>query len=104
MPTQRFVDLMMKGLYANFDEMWISEQPYLLFTYVSVYTPWIGRQINKFVGPKRVQALTSGENIFNMKVSFNQSIFIYLFYFFDFDENNIRIIYRHYLHDNCLIV
>lgn len=79
MPTERFVQLMLKGLYYGFEEMWISEQPYLLFTYVSVYAPWIGRQINKFVGPKRVQALTSGENIFNMKVSY---LLIYLLLLF----------------------
>lgn len=68
MSVERFTTLFLRGLYNGYEEMWISEQPYLFFTYAVVYTPWVGRQIAKIMGPQRVRALKTGENIFDMKV------------------------------------
>jgi hypothetical protein len=49
--------------------MWISDQPFLLMTYVQTYMPWVARQLMTFlVGPARVKALKEGENIYDVKV------------------------------------
>jgi hypothetical protein len=69
MSVERFTTLFLRGLSNGYEEMWISEQPYLFFTYATVYTPWLGRQVAKMMGPQRVKALKSGENIFDIKVS-----------------------------------
>lgn len=62
MPTERATALMTKGMYYKFDEMWITQQPILLVSYLAVYAPWVGRQLLKYVlGPSRVKALQSGE-------------------------------------------
>jgi hypothetical protein len=68
MPVERFTALFLRGLYNGYEEMWISEQPYLFFTYANVFTPWFGRQVAKVMGPQRVKALKTGENIFDIKV------------------------------------
>jgi hypothetical protein len=68
MPIERFIALFLRGLYNGYEEMWISQQPYLFFTYVNVFTPWFGRQVAKVMGPQRVKALKTGENIFDIKV------------------------------------
>ena len=69
MSTLRFVKLALKGVYHRFDEMWISDQPYLLLTYIAVYAPWVNRRILDFVGPKRVKLLKEGGNIYDVQVS-----------------------------------
>jgi hypothetical protein len=69
MPVERFMTLFLRGLYNGYEEMWISEQPYLFFTYANVFTPWFGRQVAKVMGPQRVKALKTGDNIFDIKVS-----------------------------------
>ena len=69
MDTSRCTGLIMKGLYHDIDEMWISEQPFLLFTYLTQYTPTISRWIStKIAGPARIKALKAGENIYETKV------------------------------------
>ena len=68
MPTARFAVLAEKAIYHKFDEVWISHQPYLFFTYVSTYSPWVSRQLLKYVGPLRVKALKTGRNIYSMQV------------------------------------
>jgi dehydrogenase/reductase SDR family member 7 len=70
MPTSRCTHLILKGLYHGLSEMWISEHPYLLFTYLAQYTPGLARWYGGAIaGPARVRALEKGENIYNLKVS-----------------------------------
>lgn len=70
MATERCTALIMKGLYYDLDEMWISEHPFLFMTYVTAYFPFLSRQLMvKFFGPARINALKSGLNIYDAKVS-----------------------------------
>ncbi len=69
MPTDRCTGLIVKGLYHDLDEMWISDQPFLALTYLTEYFPWVSRQILvKVAGPARIRAIKSGENIYDMKI------------------------------------
>ncbi len=70
MSAERFSTLAMRGIYYQMDEFWISYQPFLAFGYLSVYAPWVMRQVMKFVGPKRVSMLKSKENLFELKKLF----------------------------------
>lgn len=71
METARCSQLMAKGIFHRVDEMWISPQPYLAFTYLNQYAPWLFRQImTNVVGPQRVKALKEGGNVFDAKVRF----------------------------------
>ena len=75
MPTERCTHLVAKGLYHDIDEMWISDQPFLLFTYLTQYMPWIARKIFvKVAGPARINAIKHGKNIYDVKVSSEQFI------------------------------
>ena len=72
MPTNRCTHLILKGLFNGFDEMWISDQPYLLLTYVATYMPWWMRLIGtKIAGPGRIKALKEGTNLFDTKALLN---------------------------------
>ncbi len=65
MPTERCTSLIMKGLWNNRDEMWISESPYLLMTYLAVYFPGFARRyVDTKVGPERITALKTGQAIY----------------------------------------
>merc|ERR1712146_546626 len=65
MSTERCTSLILKALHYKFDEVWISDQPFLAFTYLSVYAPWLTRQLMKhFVGPSRVRAFLGGASVF----------------------------------------
>lgn len=56
MPTERCSSLTIKGLYHNFDEMWISEHPALSLAYLGEYFPRLARMItNKFIAKKRLE-------------------------------------------------
>lgn len=68
MTTSRFVNVMIRGLFYDIDEMWISEQPFLLLTYMAQYMPWVSRQLGRLVGPSRVKAIQSDGNPFDLKV------------------------------------
>lgn len=65
MPTARCTELMTVGMYHRVEEMWISPQPFLLFTYVSQYSPSLARRLAKVMGPARVKALKEGTNIYD---------------------------------------
>jgi hypothetical protein len=70
MSTERCVSLIMKGLYHDIPDMWISRQPYLLLTYVTQYFPLVSRTLFKYLfGPVRVYAFRSGRGIFDITVS-----------------------------------
>ena len=74
MPTERCTSLIMKGLYYNIDEMWISEQPFLLVTYMVQYMPFVSRQLfSKLLGPARVNALKTGQDVYDVKVALGLS-------------------------------
>ena len=68
MTTPRFANVMIRGMYHDFNEMWISTQPFLLFTYMAQYAPWLSRKIGCLVGPARVKAIREDGNPFDMKV------------------------------------
>jgi len=65
MPTERCTELMAKGMYHRVEEIWISHQPFLLFTYVSQYMPRVSRVLAKILGPARVKALKEGTNLYD---------------------------------------
>mmetsp|Transcript_25718 Transcript_25718/g.43328 ORF Transcript_25718/g.43328 Transcript_25718/m.43328 type:complete len:317 (+) Transcript_25718:58-1008(+) len=67
MTTPRFVNLFLRGLARDVDEMWISTQPFLLLTYMAQYMPWLSRQIGRVVGPSRVKAIDEDGNPFDLK-------------------------------------
>ena len=69
MPTERCTHLIAKGLYHDIDEMWISDQPFLFFTYLTNYAALISRKIfTKIAGPARINAIKNGKNIYDVKV------------------------------------
>lgn len=71
MPTARCTDLMVRAMYnKNFiQEIWISNQPVLLITYMNVYLPWLTRQLfTRLIGPGRRKAFLNGESVFDFKV------------------------------------
>jgi hypothetical protein len=72
MSTYRFVHLALKGLHHRFDEMWISDQPYLFLTYLSVYAPWVNRKVMGYFGPRRVKILREGGNVYDIQVRHNE--------------------------------
>ena len=70
MPTARCSELIARAIYYNFGEVWIAQQPFLLFTYVLTYMPWIARQaISKLIGPGRVKALETGGEVFDIQTN-----------------------------------
>lgn len=71
MATDRCTSLILKGLFHDQDEMWISDHPFLLFTYLAQYLPGLARWYGSHVaGPARVRAITNGENIYDLKTVF----------------------------------
>ena len=70
MLTSRCTFLMAKALYYNFEEVWISDQPYLCSPYIFQYLPWISRQLQSLIfGPARVDALKKGKDLYNVWVT-----------------------------------
>lgn len=67
MATSHFVRIMIKGLYHDVNEMWISSQPFLLLTYISQYMPWVSRQMGMLVGPTRIKLLKEAKDPFDVK-------------------------------------
>ncbi|KAM9842588.1 dehydrogenase/reductase SDR family member 7 [Aulostomus maculatus] len=57
MSTSRCVDLMLVGVANRVKEMWIAQQPFLLFYYVWQYTPTF---VTNILSKKRVQNFKSG--------------------------------------------
>ncbi|XP_051881059.1 dehydrogenase/reductase SDR family member 7 isoform X2 [Pristis pectinata] len=60
MPTARCVRLMLVGIANELKEMWISEQPLLLYAYLWQYTPTWAWLITNKVSVKRIKNLKSG--------------------------------------------
>lgn len=60
MPTSRCVHLMLVGIANNIKEMWIAEQPFLLFYYLWQYTPTLAWYATNILGRKRVQNYKDG--------------------------------------------
>lgn len=68
MDTSRCTSLVTKSLYYRLSETWISQQPFLTFTYVAAYLPPVYRFVfNNLVGPMRVKALQVGGDVFDVK-------------------------------------
>ena len=67
MSTARCTHLTMKALHYKFDEVWLSSQPFLFITYLSVYAPGLCRFLFKNVfGPARVNAFQNDGNVFDV--------------------------------------
>jgi hypothetical protein len=65
MPTDRCTSLIMRGLYHDQKEMWISEQPFLAMAYLATYCqPLAHYYVNNVLGPKRINALNTGQSIY----------------------------------------
>lgn len=71
MATARCTHLMAKGMFHRVEEMWISDQPFLLMTYLQQYAPWISRQLaTRVLGPARIKLLESGGNLYDAQAAF----------------------------------
>lgn len=69
METSRCTSLILKGIYYNFDDLWIAKQPFLIVTSIAQYFPVLNRWLIKnVVGPSQVKAYRSGGNPFSLKV------------------------------------
>ncbi|XP_016084837.1 dehydrogenase/reductase SDR family member 7-like [Sinocyclocheilus grahami] len=60
MSTERCVHLTLVGLANHVKEMWIAEQPFLLFCYLWQYTPTLAWYLTNVLGKKRVQNFKAG--------------------------------------------
>ncbi|KAF7710770.1 dehydrogenase/reductase SDR family member 7 [Silurus meridionalis] len=60
MSTERCVRLILAGLSNRVKEMWIAQQPFLLFFYLWQYTPTLAWYITNLFGRKRVQNFKAG--------------------------------------------
>lgn len=60
MSTSRCVSLILVGMVNNVKEMWISEQPFLLFNYMWQYTPTWAWWITDLLGKRRVKNFKAG--------------------------------------------
>ncbi|XP_068195255.1 dehydrogenase/reductase SDR family member 7 [Antennarius striatus] len=60
MPTSRCARLMLVGMTNGVNEMWISQQPFLLLCYLWQYTPTFGRFIMNSFGRRRVRNFQAG--------------------------------------------
>ncbi|XP_052007069.1 dehydrogenase/reductase SDR family member 7-like [Xyrauchen texanus] len=60
MSTERCAHLILVGLANHVKEMWIAQQPFLLFCYMWQYTPTLAWYITNILGRKRVQNFKAG--------------------------------------------
>lgn len=60
MPTSRCVRLMLVGIANGVKEMWIAQQPFLLFYYVWQYTPTFAWFLTNILGRNRVRNFKAG--------------------------------------------
>lgn len=58
---KRCADLIAVAMANRLEEVWISKQPILLFTYISQYFPTLFRWLGKREGNKRLKAIKSGK-------------------------------------------
>ena len=71
MPTARCTYLMAKAMYYRLYEVWISDQPFLLMTYIAQYLPTVNTMLfTKVLGPARVRILQTGGNVYDIKAMF----------------------------------
>jgi len=67
MPVQRCAHLMLAAATRGVDEAWITQQPILLFSYLSQYAPDVQRLLGKkFLGPMRTKAFKEGRDIMSI--------------------------------------
>ncbi|KAA0718075.1 Dehydrogenase/reductase SDR family member 7 [Triplophysa tibetana] len=60
MSTERCVHLILVGLANHVKEMWIAQQPFLLFCYLWQYVPTLAWYFTNILGKKRVQNFKAG--------------------------------------------
>lgn len=61
MATGRCVHLMLVGMANGVREMWISQQPFLLYFYLWQYAPTLAWLVSSVLGRKRMQNFKSGQ-------------------------------------------
>lgn len=63
MSADRCAQLMIRAEFNGLQEAWMSPQPLLFFTYLSVYLPpaWTAYLVSNLYGPKRVRAMLDGD-------------------------------------------
>lgn len=66
MPTERCAELMAVATANGVDEVWISDQPYLGFTYLATNLPVVWRKLMRLLGAARVRAFLSGVHVYDM--------------------------------------
>lgn len=69
METKRCSELMARGIYYELQEIWIANNPFILFAYLQQYFPGLSRQVHtKIAGPGRIKALDSnnGKELFDV--------------------------------------
>ena len=71
MPTKRCAYLMGVAINHKMPEVWISEQPFLLFTAILQYFPRLGVFLAKNIGGKRLDAFEQGKDIYDTKTYFS---------------------------------
>jgi dehydrogenase/reductase SDR family protein 7 len=68
MPVSRCARLMLTQVTNRIDESWISQNPVLIFSYLTQYAPDVARFVGKrLVGPARVAAFRRGEDVYSSK-------------------------------------
>lgn len=73
MPAARCAYLMLSATTHEVDEVWISPNPVLFFTYLNQYCPTIARYIGKKVaGPSRVHAFQTGQDVYQSSSFFSK--------------------------------
>jgi dehydrogenase/reductase SDR family protein 7 len=73
MPTARCSFLMAKAMYHRLMEVWISDQPLLLMTYIAQYAPSVSNALfARVLGPARVRALQNGESVYDVASMFRK--------------------------------
>lgn len=60
MPTSRCVRLMLIGMANSVKEMWIGQQPFLMYFYLWQYTPTLAWLISSILGRRRMQNFKAG--------------------------------------------
>jgi hypothetical protein len=66
MPTERCSQLTLKGLYHDFDEMWIAEQPALAVAYLADHVPRLAKLFaTKVIAKNRLTQYYAGLELKN---------------------------------------
>ena len=75
MSTERFSTMTLKGLYHNFDELWIAQQPSLFIVYLTQYFPRLAYfVVTNFLTRLQYKSYNAGLEYQKRKLSSDQPI------------------------------